>query len=127
MANSKKRKSNAKAAAKARKAKPHVKARRAKRVEKKRVKRARPMLGAKAAKAMRDVYGDVPQPEDVSRTAVTTELHTAKAVMAAAGGAMVEAIAEPPATSSGLDPSEEKEILNALDEDYDPSDDDIDQ
>lgn len=112
MANSKKRKSNAKAAAKARKAKPHVKARRAKRVEKKRVKRARPMPGAR---------------RELANEAVTTELHTAKAVMAAAGGAMVEAIAEPPATTSGLDPSEEKEILNALDEDYDPSDDDIDQ
>lgn len=101
--NSKKSKGAAAARGKARKATPHVRARRAKRVAKKQARRAAPTMSV----------------QDEQRQRLQDALD------AAPGGAQ-GAVAEPPDTDSGLEPSEKKEILNALDADADEYDDDDD-
>lgn len=97
MAKNAKKKGNAGTKAKARKAKPHVKAKRAAKVQKKAAKRA--------VKANVAIAG-------------TAAAHTALDLNEAIGDdATVERAFGPPDTDSGLDPSEEKNILDALDAD----------
>lgn len=88
-----------------RKAKAQAKA--VKRVGKGKRKRQMPGAGVQTL---------VPPTPSVTHEAVTTELRIASEVNMAAGGLPVEAIAEPPATSSGLEPDEELAQLDALDD-----------
>ena len=91
MAKSRKAKGNAKAKSKTRKAKAHVKAKRAKRVAKKLTTRKKGKLLIHKA--------EMPPPPPVEEV-----------------GAPTEAVTPDPETVSGLEPTEEQEILNALTE-----------
>lgn len=98
MAKSKKQQGNAAAKGKARKARPHVVARRAKRVAKKQTKQSTP------ARRKRDVQRQPSVGEEVDTVL---------------DGKRIEREVKPPDTDSGLEPGEEKAILNALDADDD--------
>lgn len=93
MAKNRKRKGSATVKAKARKAKAHVTAKRVARV---------------AKKTMRIERQRRPQRRD--------EIETAGAAFAATGATSGQVVV-PPDTDSGMGPSEEKQVLDALDED----------